>query len=78
MEAKTGESNITINIEDGKQVYPCRCGETHRGDYGAYDYYHHNCFHEGRLWGSLVEENVIQAICPDCGMSWIVEVEAEI
>lgn len=62
----TGEAHV---YEDGKRVYPCRCGETHRGDYAAYDYYHHNCFHTEPLWDLsypyLPRRSYL--MCPDCG-----------
>ena len=44
-EPRTGSETPIIYIEDGEQVYPCRCGETHRGPYALYDYGHHTCFH---------------------------------
>ena len=44
------------------QVFPCRCGETHRGEYAAEDYAHHNCFH-----GPLMVRLDNQAICVLCG-----------
>ena len=49
-----------------KQVYPCRCGEVHRGDYAIYDYGHHACFHDSLLL--LIADD--QALCPDCGKSF--------
>lgn len=51
-------------------VYPCRCGETHRGPYAAYDYGHHECFHSPPL---LLLHDPDQALCPDCGRSWQIE-----
>ena len=73
----TGSQARTITFENGEQVYPCRCQETHRGDYAVYDYAHHNCFHEDELSGFWLEKDTIQAICPLCGMSWIVRMEDE-
>ena len=72
---KTGTSTITL--ENGERVYPCRCGKTHRGDYAGYDFGHHNCLHEEVLLGLPVDKNTIQAICPQCGMSWKVDMEAK-
>ncbi len=69
MVAETGTSNYTIQIEDGKQVYPCRCGETHRGDYAIYDYGHHNCDHPS----PLLHTGDGQLICPECGNVWFME-----
>ena len=68
----TGANVTTICMENGEHIYPCRCGTIHHGDYGLYDYGHHNCLHEANLIG-LAAGHHIQAICPICGMSWIVE-----
>ena len=62
-------SNQTIHIERGEQVYPCRCGETHRGPYAAYDYGHHNCFHEDGLI-RLMDEYPNDLMCPSCGKTF--------
>lgn len=45
-------------------VYPCRCGQTHRGPHAVYDYGHHNCFHDSPL---LSIEETGDLVCPDCG-----------
>lgn len=58
----TGTSNGTLWFEHGEQVYPCRCGETHRGDYAAYEWGHHNCLHEAPLW-QIVDDHYICAAC---------------
>lgn len=47
-----------------QQVYPCRCGETHLGEYAAETWAHHNCFHDAEL---LVDACDDQAICSLCG-----------
>ena len=73
----TGDSNITEIYENGERVYPCRCGKTHRGDYALYDFGHHNCLHETNLLGIPIKDNCIQAICPQCGMSWQVDIEED-
>lgn len=62
---KTGTDTYTSYFEAGQQVYPCRCGKTHRGDYAYEDWNHHTCFH-GPMW--LIEED--QIICSQCGASW--------
>lgn len=54
------------------EEYPCRCGETHTGDYAAYDYGHHNCFHDAQLIfivGPAYDSNwrTWSFMCPDCG-----------
>lgn len=66
------DNTVTIFYEEGERVYPCRCGKTHKGDYAIYDFGHHNCFHESKLLGLPFDQNTIQAICPDCGKSWMV------
>lgn len=51
-----------------QKEFPCRCGDTHDGDYALYDWMHHNCFHDQGWWhlGSG------QLICVDCGaVSWL-------
>ena len=68
----TGTTNISRSLEytDGQyeEVYPCPCGETHRGPYAIYDYGHHTCAH-GPLW--LADEG---ALCSQCGAGfWDVE-----
>lgn len=60
----TGASNLSIWLEDGQVVYPCPCGETHRGDYAFEDYNHHTCLHGGVLWN--VEG--LGVLCSDCGV----------
>ena len=72
----TTANNATAHFENGVQVYPCRCGETHRGEYAAYDFGHHACLHESpliieRLAGAAgggVDKHLV--ICPACGKSW--------
>lgn len=56
--------SATIHVEDGERVFPCRCGETHRGDYAEYDFGHHNCFHDEPLY-PICETG--QLMCPQCG-----------
>ncbi len=64
----TGSSNYTRYFENEQEVFPCRCGETHRGDYAAYDYGHHNCFHDAGLLPMDPLRGVEpQVICVECG-----------
>ena len=78
VETRTGSLNITTVLDEkGERIYPCRCGKTHRGDYGLYEFGHHNCFHEADLIGLPIDKGEIQAICPLCGMSWRVKMEVE-
>lgn len=61
--------NSTIHMEEGEQVYPCRCGTTHRGPYAIYDYGHHNCFHDDPL--HLIDEEIPgYFMCPGCGKTF--------
>mgnify|MGYP001620048011 CR=1 FL=1 len=62
-------TGTTLHFEDGKQVFPCRCGQTHRGPYAVYDYGHHNCLHEAPLW----ELEPGWAICAACGLTFKIE-----
>jgi len=64
-----GSDAETVVIEDGEQVYPCRCGETHRGDYAAYTYHHHNCYHREPLVDIGVPDLPVRSylMCPSCG-----------
>lgn len=64
-------SVTTIYVENGEQVYPCRCGVTHRGPYAAYDYGHHECFHDTPLIRMGAEPDHL--MCPSCGQTFWVE-----
>jgi CDGSH-type Zn-finger protein len=44
-----GTSNHTVWIEDGEEVFPCRCGQTHRGMYAETDWIRHNHDHGPEL-----------------------------
>jgi hypothetical protein len=61
------EYSIGPDGATGGQVYPCRCGETHRGEYAVYDYGHHNCFHDKPL---LRLDETGDVMCPECGKAW--------
>ena len=65
MSDATLANNNTVHFEGSEQVYPCWCGETHRGQYGLYDFGHHNCFHDEPL---LQDEYGL--ICPLCGLTF--------
>ena len=62
MPTKTDSGSYTIWIEDGEVVYPCRCGETHRGDCAICDYGHHNCDHD-----DILHQTHGYGICVGCG-----------
>lgn len=66
----TGNETIHIN-SDGEREYPCRCGQTHKGDYAVYDWGHHNCFHNEPL--HVLDEAIPgYLMCPSCGKTfWI-------
>ena len=75
VEITTGSTNQTVWLENGVEVWPCGCGETHRGDYGHYDFVHHNCPHDDELFLNTPFVNqeqhlVAQAICILCGQAW--------
>jgi hypothetical protein len=64
---RTDSSTYTLWWEDGEAVYPCRCGETHRGDYGSYDAMQHDHDHDEVFWGIADV-----GICTGCGKTIIV------
>ncbi len=60
-------NNSTICLDNsGVQIFPCRCGQIHRGEYAPFVYAQHDCLHDTDLM--LIGEH--QAICPLCGESW--------
>ena len=71
---KTEQSNSTIEFENGERIYSCRCG-IHRGDYAQEDWEMHQCLHETDLLGLSAGKNSVQAICPDCGKSFKINME---
>lgn len=70
MAIRTGDGSVTMTYEligdSYERVYPCVCGETHRGDYAFYDFGQHTCHHQQ----TLVEATPGLVICPACGMQW--------
>ena len=63
----TGTTNYTMHLdENGVQVFPCRCGETHTGNYACEDYLQHECLHQT----DLVDIGHGMFLCPDCGNTW--------
>ena len=69
MDTTTTANNMVLAIENGKVVYPCRCGVTHTGDYALEDYLHHECLHEEPLIHIATDatSGTIQMCCPVCG-----------
>ena len=72
----TGTAAKTTTLEDGEEVFPCRCGDTHRGPWAIYDYLHHNCYHEEPLVDIGGEIGISYWACPICGKTWRVEGKA--
>jgi hypothetical protein len=68
---ETSNAGTLEVYEDGQRVYPCRCGETHRGDYAIYEYGWHNCFHTSDLLP--VADDPTYVMCPECGQTWTVD-----
>lgn len=62
----TSANNATAHFKNGAQVYPCRCGETHRD---LWDFTGHECLHEVEMILETVAGHPL-AICPACGKSW--------
>ena len=48
--------------------YPCKCGKTHSGLYGIYDYGHCNCEHPAEA--RVGDEMVGLEICGHCGQTF--------
>ena len=65
----TQSSNDTYFFEDNERVFPCRCGETHRGDYAQEENVEHECFHDCGLL--KVDEHF--AMCNRCGAGFVLE-----
>ena len=57
----TGTDTLTYYYKDGKQVYPCRCGQTHND---VYDWLHHQCYHN-TVWKHDEMEDI--GYCVECG-----------
>lgn len=66
---RMGTSSATVYFENEQQVYPCRCGQVHRGDYALYEYGHHECFHRCEL--VTIDRGYV--MCPECGQTWNVD-----
>ena len=67
----TGTENVTLYFDaEGQPEYPCWCGEVHRGDYGLYDFMHHNCPHNEGLAVLDPEAAPDQLICVSCGRTF--------
>ena len=64
----TGVNAYTTWLEDGRQVYPCNCGETHRGEHAICTFNEHNCFHENAL-----TDMDGYFICLQCGRTFIIK-----
>ena len=63
MTTLAGANNYTVHLDaEGNQVYPCRCGETHVGEWAIFQFGHHNCLHGEWL---LIPPS--QLVCRACG-----------
>lgn len=71
---KSTTTNYTTHVSaNGEEIFPCRCGHTHRGEYGFYDYMHHNCFHSAPLIAIAKDEVPGYYMCPECGKTFWLE-----
>lgn len=60
-------SGTSAVYDNGERVYPCRCGQIHRGDYAEYDFAHHECFHDSPL---IPNGDQSDFLCADCGKAF--------
>jgi len=66
--------NTTMWFEKGEQVFPCWCGETHKGAYAEEDWNHHNCLHRDSL--VLIHGDMPDYwICMPCGQTFNTETQ---
>jgi len=67
----TKEVTVAVDGEmESTDIYPCRCGETHRGEYAAETYAQHTCFHATALiWLEYPDE----AMCMGCGKVFAID-----
>ena len=56
-----------VNNSKAIEVFPCRCGMVHSGDYAKEDFAHHNCFHGPLSLMDKPSDSEIQAMCLLCG-----------
>lgn len=63
----TSTANLISWYEQWERVYPCRCGETHRGPRAAEDYYMHTCDHEEVLAMRQEAPDRLWGLCGACG-----------
>ncbi|HAR46097.1 MAG TPA: hypothetical protein DCS05_07985 [Nitrospiraceae bacterium] len=71
---------IEWNIQSGetRKIYPCRCGETHSGEYAEELWNHHNCYHTASplfLSKPAGEGEMGLLMCMECGETFDFEVE---
>lgn len=75
-QVEAGGSKPTQHFDaKGNEVFPCRCGQTHGGDYAFEDWAHHNCFHEAPL-NPLAETGDL--LCPECGEVFNVSTQQQV
>ena len=44
-------------------IYPCRCGEIHRGEYACERFLEHECFHDD----VMISQGLKEVACGSCG-----------
>lgn len=74
--ATTDWYEINGNSGLSEQVFPCRCGETHRGEWGWVPYYEHQCLHQWPLYDLFQDDEEQlspQWTCPGCAKYFSLE-----
>ena len=72
----TSTGTSTQYFEDGQRVFPCRCGETHRGEYALHDFMHHECMHNLPLV-QFQDDMPNLTMCRECGRVFQIEEAGE-
>lgn len=57
----TASNNFSLYFQDGKEVFPCRCGEIHEN---KEDWMKHQCFHDRVCRHDQIEG---LGFCTQCG-----------
>ena len=66
----TDPSSLTQVFEDGERVFPCHCGETHRGPYAFENWMHHACLHERGFVYYMKDIGFNDVMCDLCGATF--------
>ncbi len=59
------------------QVYPCRCGITHRGEHGKQAHRSHECFHRKLEVIDVNDDGDFVVYCNECETAWVAPCVAE-